>query len=209
VVAGTTGEAAALEPAERIELLRAVRAAIGSAASVLAGSGAPSSRQAVELSRQAAAEGADGLLVLSPPGAPDPRPYYERVVESVEVPVLAYHFPQVSPPGVPVDSLGGLPVQGLKDSSGDPERLILARSQLESGLYAGQHALLQLAAQIGCSGAILGVANVDLSRCLRAWDGDADAQCEVVTENRGLGRIAALKGRLAERRGTNPTARLA
>jgi 4-hydroxy-tetrahydrodipicolinate synthase len=185
-----------------------VRLAIAGRVPVLAGTGAPSSRQAVELSRQAAAEGADGLLVLSPPGVADPRPYYMEVAKSVEAPVLAYHFPQVSPPGVPVEALNELPVDGLKDSSGDAERLILSRAKLNSGLYAGQQALLQLAAHIGCSGAILGVANVDLGRCLRAWEGDPDAQREVVTENDGLERIAGLKSRLAQLRGTSPATRL-
>jgi 4-hydroxy-tetrahydrodipicolinate synthase len=209
VVAGTTGEAAALEPQERIELLRATRSAVAGAAPVLAGTGAPSARQAVELSRQAAAEGTDGLLVLSPPGTEDPRSYYELVVEAVEVPVLGYHFPQVSPPGLPLDSLGELPVDGLKDSSGDADRLILESAELGSRVFPGQHALLMLAARIGCAGAILGVANVDLGRSMRAWEGDPGAQREVVVENHGLGRISALKHRLSELRDTNPVTRLA
>ncbi|HLH28261.1 MAG TPA: dihydrodipicolinate synthase family protein, partial [Acidimicrobiales bacterium] len=48
IVAGTTGEAASLTPAERVELLAAVRAAIDPARGtpVIAGTGAPSARQA-------------------------------------------------------------------------------------------------------------------------------------------------------------------
>jgi 4-hydroxy-tetrahydrodipicolinate synthase len=208
VVAGTTGEAASLEREERIELLDAVRNEVGKSAPVIAGTGAPSARQAVRLSREAADRGADGLLVLSPQGSTDPRPYYAAVAEAVDVPVLAYHFPQVSPPGIPVESLGELPVEGLKDSSGNAQRLILSSAELSSGLYTGQHSLLHLASRIGCSGAILGVANVDLGRCLRAWEGDALAQREVVTGNRGLERIDALKRRLAHERSASPVLRL-
>lgn len=208
MVAGTTGEAASLEPEERIELLDAVRGEVGDAAPVIAGTGAPSARQAARLSREAAARGADALLVLSPPASTDPRPYYAEVAEAVDVPVLAYHFPQVSPPGIPLEYLSELPVDGLKDSSGDAQRLILASAELAPGLYTGQHALLHLASRIGCSGAILGVANVDLARCLRAWEGDGVAQREVVTENLGLERIAALKRRLAEQSSTSPVVRL-
>jgi 4-hydroxy-tetrahydrodipicolinate synthase len=52
VVAGTTGEAAALDREERVELLRAVRAGLP-ATPVIAGTGAPSARQAVRLTRDA------------------------------------------------------------------------------------------------------------------------------------------------------------
>src|SRR5690606_41062189 len=71
VVAGSTGEAAALEPDERSALLAAVRGAVGGRVPVLAGTGAPSARQAVALSRRAAGDGADARLVLSPPRTED------------------------------------------------------------------------------------------------------------------------------------------
>src|SRR5262245_35777641 len=125
VVAGSTGEAAALDDEERSDLLIAVRSAVDGRVPVLAGTGAALARQAVLLSRRAAGDGADALLVLSPAGVPDPRPYYERVASSVDVPVLAYHYPKMSTPGVPVDVLRQLPVAGIKDSSGDAERLLL------------------------------------------------------------------------------------
>ena len=109
MVAGTTGEAAALDPDERSDLLIAVRNAVDGRVPVLAGTGAPSARQAVLLSKRAEDDGADALLVLSPPSVADLRPYYERVAAAVDVPVLAYHFPKVSSPGVPVDVLGAAP----------------------------------------------------------------------------------------------------
>jgi len=81
VVAGTTGEASTLSPDERGELLRAVRKAIppGTGIPVIAGTGAPSARQAAALTRDARDGGADGVLVLSPPGSADVLPYYETV----------------------------------------------------------------------------------------------------------------------------------
>ena len=136
---------------------------------VLAGTGAASARQAVVLSKRAEDDGADALLVLSPPGALDPRPYYERVTAAVGVPVLAYHYPKASMPGVPVDVLRELPVAGLKDSTGDAERLLIEADELPTGLYTGHPTLIHLAGAIGCSGAILALANVDPEGCLRAW----------------------------------------
>jgi 4-hydroxy-tetrahydrodipicolinate synthase len=210
VVAGSTGEAAALDPAERVELLAAVRDAVGDRVPVLAGTGAPSARQAVALSRAAADAGADALLVLSPPGTVDPRPYYDAVAGSVDVPVLAYHFPQVSSPGIPVDVVYELPVAGLKDSTGDPLRLALEAEGMRVGLYTGSAALLLQAAAMGCSGAILALANLDPGGCITAWNGDGNCQRELVSGHRagGLSGIGGLKRAVAALHGTSPTTRL-
>jgi 4-hydroxy-tetrahydrodipicolinate synthase len=210
VVAGTTGEAAALDDEERSDLLIAVRSSVDGRVPVIAGTGAPSARQAVLLSRRAAADGADALLVLSPGGVPDPRPYYERVAASVDVPVLAYHFPKVSAPGVPVDVLRQLPVAGIKDSTGDAERLLLEADEIASGLYTGAAALIHLAGAIGCSGAILALANVDPEGCLRAWNGDGTVQRELISGHRSnaLAGIPGLKRALCALHGTSPVTRV-
>lgn len=176
VVAGTTGEAAALSAAERAGLLSAVRRAVTSVP-VVAGTGAPSARQAVALTEAAAGGGADAVLVLSPPGAADPRPYYDAVaVAAGGVPVLAYHFPAVSPPGVPVELLGSLPVAGCKDSSGDADRLLRGLVEWGGPLYTGSSSLLSTAGALGAAGAVVGLANLDPEGCARAFAGDAAAQ---------------------------------
>jgi len=210
VVAGTTGEAMTLDVEERSDLLLAVRSAVDGRVPVLAGTGSASARQAVLLSRRAADDGADGLLVLSPPGVGDPRPYYERVAAAVDVPVLAYHYPAASSPGVPVDVLGQLPVSGLKDSSGDAERLMLEADELDRGLYTGSPVLIHLAGAIGCAGAILALANVDPEGCQRAWGGDGAVQRELINGHRGqsLAGIAGLKRTLCALHGTSPVTRV-
>ena len=210
VVAGTTGEAASLDADERSDLLIAVRYAVDGQVPVIAGTGAPSARQAVLLSKRAEDDGADALLVLSPPHAADPRPYYERVTASVDIPVLAYHYPKMSSPGVPVDVLGELPVAGIKDSSGDPERLLLEADLLSAGVYTGSHALVHTAGATGCAGAILSLANLDPEGCARAWLGDGEVQRSLLAANRGqaLAGIAGLKRSLGARHGTSPYARL-
>ncbi len=179
IVAGTTGEAVALSPDERDELLDAVRAAIPTTP-VIAGTGAPSARQAVALTRSAVDRGADAVLVLSPAGAADVRPYYDEVARVAgDVPVLAYHFPAVSSPGIPVDVLRELPVAGAKDSSGDPERLLSTLAVWGGALYTGSSALLSFAGPLGCAGAILALANVEPERCSAAFAGDAAVQREL------------------------------
>jgi 4-hydroxy-tetrahydrodipicolinate synthase len=210
LVAGSTGEAASLDAAERSELLTAVRGVVDGRVPVLAGTGAPSARQAVELSRRAADDGAEALVVLSPPRAEDPRPYYDAVARAVELPVLAYHYPFSSAPGIPVDIVDQLPVSGLKDSSGDPIRLALEADTLPEGLYVGRESLLLQAHAMGCSGAILALANVDPAGCVLAWNGDGTCQRELVNGHRpaALSGLVGLKRSLAALRGTSPVSRL-
>src|SRR5436309_12149511 len=73
VVAGSTGEAASLDRDERVDLLKAVRKAVTSVP-IVAGTGQPSTRQAVTITKDACDAGADAVLALSPPGSVDVRP---------------------------------------------------------------------------------------------------------------------------------------
>ena len=210
VVAGTTGEAAALDPRERVALIQAVRQAVPSEVPVLAGTGAPSARQAASLTAAARDHGADGALVLSPRAA-DPRPYYERVAAAAgELPLLAYHFPAMSPPGIPVERLAELPVLGVKDSTGDPERLLAELVAYDGDLYTGSSALLALAGPLGCTGAILALANVAVEGCVAAFGGDAKAQ-RALAETHLQAQVdfpAGLKRLMAAKYGTSAATRL-
>ena len=211
VVAGSTGEAATLADAERTALLAEVRQAVPSGTPVLAGTGAPSRRQAAALTRAAVAHGADGMLTISPPGSVDLRGYYQAVAGAAgEVPALAYHYPQTSPPGIPVELLPELPVQGVKDSSGDPGRLLAEMTGYNGWLYVGSSAVLSLAGPLGASGAILALANAEPERCAAAFAGDADAQLALAEAHMAIKRNFphGLKALVADRFGTSRVARL-
>jgi len=211
VVAGTTGEAAALDREERLTLLRAVRAAVPPSVVVVAGTGAPSARQAVEFSRDAQGAGADCLLALSPAWSLDVRPYYSAVAAAVpDTPLLAYHWPAASAPGIPVAALADLPVAGLKDSTGDPDRLLETLDAWDRPVYVGAPTVVGLAAELGAPGAILGIANAEPQRAIAAWAGDAIAQRELASIARDSGSPfpGALKRLTARRYGTSATCRV-
>ena len=153
VVAGSTGEAAALTAAERVALLTEVRRAVPAVVPVIAGTGGPSARQAAALTRDARDAGADAVLALCPPRTNDPRRYYEAVAEAAgDLPALAYHFPQTAPPGIPLEALADLPVQGLKDSSADPERLLAELEVFPHPLWVGAATLLLTAGSLATAG---------------------------------------------------------
>ena len=211
VVAGSTGEASALTSEERLALLTETRKAVPAEVPVIAGTGAPSARQAAALTLDAREAGADAVLALCPPRNNDPRPYYDAVAEAAGgLPALAYHFPQTAPPGIPVEALPDLPVQGMKDSNGDPERLLSELEVFDRPLYVGAAMLVLLAGSLGIAGAILAVANADPEHAIAAFAGDPAAQRALLTAHR---RVKArfpfgLKDAIADRFGTSRATRL-
>lgn len=210
LVCGTTGEADTLTEPERGALLEAVRARVGERAVVLAGTGAPSRLQAAALTRQARDGGADAAVVRSPPGVADPRAYYRHVVDAAgALPVLAYHFPAVAPPGVPVDALADLPVAGLKDSSGDAKRLLRTLARVAYPVYPGSASVVTMAGAVGCPGVILAIANSEPEGCRAAFAGDGHVQRELAAASEAAsGGLGALKQLVAERFGVSARTRL-
>lgn len=215
LVAGTTGEAAALDAAERRALISGVRAALPAGVPIVAGTGAPSARQAAAFTRDAADAGADAALVLSPPGVADPRPYFATVATAAPaLPLLAYHYPAASMPGISVEHLADLPVAGAKDSSGDLERLLREVSEWDKPVFPGSSASISVAAQLGCPGVILALANADPEGCMTAFAGGAGdhaAQLALLPahlDQRVGGFPAGIKRMTAARFGTSTRSRL-
>lgn len=212
VVAGTTGEAPTLERAERVALVGAVSKAVGGAAPVWAGTGAPSQRQAAALTVDAIEAGADAVLALCPAGASDPLGYYRAVTEAAgDVPVAAYHFPKVAPPGIPADALPDLPTAALKDSTGDADRLLVDVTAFPGAVYVGAPPVLLAAGAVGARGAILALANARPEVCAAAFDGDGEAQRRLLDDHRAAQWAfpTGLKQLTAERFATSTVARAA
>lgn len=207
---GTTGEAATLTDAERVAIVRAVRDATPAAVPVLAGTGAQSAARAAELTTAACEAGADAVLAWPPPGSADLASYYAAIATAAGGRrVLAYHIPWVSSPGVPVEQLAGLPIAGVKDSSGSADRLLDEIAHYRGATYVGSSALLALAGPMGGTGAILALANVEPERCCRAFAGDAIAQRELADRHLRVraGGPAELKRILAGISGSCPVSR--
>jgi len=185
VIAGSTGEAATLDGAERVALTKVVREAVPSGVPIIVGTGAASARQASRLTEEVLAGGADAVLALPPPGAADPTGYYGELVRAAGgTPVLGYHFPLMSAPGIDLALLPRLTevgVVGLKDSSGDASRLVRTVESFAGDLYVGSPWLLSAAGPLGATGAILAVANVEPELSARAFGGDAAAQRALAT----------------------------
>jgi 4-hydroxy-tetrahydrodipicolinate synthase len=209
VVAGSTGEAAALTDTERVALLAAVRSACPDVP-VVAGASGAWWRPACDRVVAAVSAGADAVLV-APPHRGDPQAYFTNVAAAAgPAPVLAYHFPPNAGGEVPVDALGTLPLQGIKDSSGDPERLLRELEAWSGWTYSGAAVLTSYAARVGAAGSILAAANLAPEDCLAAWDGDGAAQRRLLAVHRTCRTRFphGMKAAMAQRYGTPVAARL-
>src|SRR4051812_42610080 len=66
VLSGTTGEAPTTHAPEKVELIEAVREAVGPEIFIVSGAGSNDTAHAVRMAEQAAEAGADGVLALVP-----------------------------------------------------------------------------------------------------------------------------------------------
>lgn len=169
VVTGSTGEAALLDDAERNALVERARNALTDDCTLLAGTGAESTRATIARSRAAAERGADAVLVVAPHYYGDAMTpdallsHYVQVADASPVPVLLYTIPKYMHFALPSEIVGQLAthenIVGMKDSSGDAA--LLARyleSQSESfRVLTGSGVLFGEALRMGAHGGILAV----------------------------------------------------
>ena len=168
VVAGSTGEAPLLEPDEQRRAIGWTRAVTPAAKWLIAGTGAESTRQAIALTRAAAEEGADAVLVRPPSYFPAVAArslanYYRAVADVSPVPVLVDNIPKYTHVSLSPDLLQELSahprVVGAKDSSGDLKNLAAYREAAPQwAVFVGSGSLLLPALELECNGGILAVA---------------------------------------------------
>lgn len=169
VVAGSTGEAPLLDPDEQRRLVAALRAVVPRDRWLLAGTGAESTRAAIALSRAAAAEGADAVLVRPPSyysaahSTQSLAAYFRAVADASPVPVLVYNIPKYTRLPISPELLAELAahgnIAGAKDSSGDAKNLAAYRAAVPQwSLLVGSGSLLVTALELKCQGGIMAVA---------------------------------------------------
>jgi 4-hydroxy-tetrahydrodipicolinate synthase len=127
VVSGTTGESPTTTDAEQADLLRAVLAAVGDRARVVAGVGTNDTAHTVALAQAAHQAGAHGLLVVTPYYNRPPQSglvaHFTTVADSTPLPVMLYDIPVRTGTPIRVDTLLRLAehprIVAVKDAKGD------------------------------------------------------------------------------------------
>src|ERR1700737_2634370 len=157
VISGTTGESPTTTDAEKLALLRAVLEAVGDRARVIAGAGTYDTAHSIHLAKACAAEGAHGLLVVTPYYSRPPQAgliaHFTAVADATPLPVLLYDIPPRSVVPIEFETLRALAahpnIVGVKDAKGDlnggdQSGVLLRRRRVESAVAGdGRHRIHQ------------------------------------------------------------------
>jgi 4-hydroxy-tetrahydrodipicolinate synthase len=205
-VFGTTGEANSLSVAERLAALEALLERGVPADVLLPGTGSCALTDTVRVSRAALEAGTAGVLVLPPfyyKGVGDDGlfRFFAEVIERIgdeRLRLYLYHIPQMTGVelGLPlisrlIDAYPGT-VAGMKDSSGDRERIgTLCREFPDFSVLAGTETLLLETLRNGGNGCISATVNVTSRLARQVYDAHASGRDE---EARALQeRLSALR----------------
>lgn len=131
VVMGTTGESATLNTAEHCRVIRQVVDFAAGRLPVIAGTGANSTSEAIELTTCAKAGGADACLLVTPyynkPTQLGLYLHHKAVAEAVDIPQLLYNVPGRTACDMLPETIGRLSqvpnIVGVKEATGELERL--------------------------------------------------------------------------------------
>lgn len=172
VVLGSTGEAATVDDVERHALVRqAVDLAAGRGVPVVVGVGHNDTDRTCELAAQAAAAGADGLLVVTPyynkPQVSGLLAHYRAVAAAAPgLPVVAYNVPGRTGCNLTPAAVRALweidQVVALKESSGDLRQIARICQEAPAGrtVLAGDDDLALASIAVGARGLVSVCANV-------------------------------------------------
>ena len=149
VLSGTTGESPTTTDAEKLALLRAVLEAVGDRARVIAGAGSYDTAHSVHLAKASAAEGAHGLLVVTPYYSRPPQAgliaHFTAVADATPLPVLLYDIPPRSVIPIEFETLRVLSahpnIVGVKDAKGDLHGGTQLMAETGLAYYSGDDAL--------------------------------------------------------------------
>jgi len=178
VVLGSNGEAGFLSEEEKLRVWEAARRSIPPDRLMIAGAGCESTRQTIELTRQAAQAGVDAVLLVTPhyydplmtPGAL--AHHYEAVADAAPVPVLIYTVPKFTHVDVGAATVARLArhpnIVGIKDTGGNMAKMAdtvrLAGPDFQ--VLAGSAGFFLAGLTLGAVGGILALANVAPQKCL-------------------------------------------
>ena len=170
VVVGTTGESPTVNVDEHCQLIETAVQHVAKRIPVIAGTGANSTREAIELARFAKNAGADAHLSVVPyynkPTQEGLYQHFKAIATAVELPLILYNVPGRTVADLSNDTalrLAELPnVIGIKDATGNIERGtdLLKRAPAGFNVWSGDDATAMVLTLLGAKGTISVTANV-------------------------------------------------
>ncbi len=170
VVLGTTGENPTISHTERRRLVDLSIEHTNGRVPVIVGSGTNNTSESITFSKEAAAAGADGLLVVGPYyNKPTPAGYvahFQAIAEATDRPIIVYNVPGRTASNITERTLleiAEIPsVVGVKEASGDISQIadIIANRPEGFAVYAGDDEMAFPLIALGADGVISVISNV-------------------------------------------------
>jgi 4-hydroxy-tetrahydrodipicolinate synthase len=170
VAVGTTGESATLDEAEHCWLLRRCVEIVAGRIPVIAGTGANSTREAIDLTRCGLEAGADACLLVTPyynkPTQEGLYQHYRAIAEAVPIAQILYNVPGRTACDLLPETVQRLApianIVGIKDATGNLERarILLDTCGDQLNLYSGDDATAMELILMGAKGDISVTANL-------------------------------------------------
>jgi 4-hydroxy-tetrahydrodipicolinate synthase len=188
-VVGTTGESPTVSVQEHCEIIRVAVEHARGRVPIMAGTGANSTAEAIELSRFAQQVGADCALSVVPyynkPSQEGIYRHFKAIAEAVDLPVVLYNVPSRTVADMSVETtvrLAHVPgIVGIKEASGEIDRAAWLIKQAPKGfsIYSGDDGTAIALMLLGGHGNVSVTANVAPRAmhelCVAALAGNAKA----------------------------------
>lgn len=147
VAVGTSGESATLDYDEHLEVVKRVAKRVAGRIPVIAGTGANSTREAIEMTRGAKEAGADACLLVTPyynkPTQEGLVLHYTAVAEAVDIPQILYNVPGRTACDMQPETVVRLSsvknIVGIKEATGDIDRarFLVENTPDDFAIYSG------------------------------------------------------------------------
>ena len=159
---GCTGEATSLTREERSRVIAAVVEVARGRAAVVAGTGTAVTEETIELSREAAALGADGVMVITPyscrPTQDGLAAHYRAVADAVDRPMVLYNVPSRTGVTLAPETIARLAehprIAAIKEATGSLDQASAIRTKCEIAILAGDDSLFLPLLAIGARGVV-------------------------------------------------------
>jgi 4-hydroxy-tetrahydrodipicolinate synthase len=188
VAMGTTGESATLNEKEHCAVIQRVIKCVAGRVPVIAGTGANSTQEAIDLTRCAKEQGADAALLVTPyynkPTQEGLYLHYKAVAEAVDIPQILYNVPGRTACDMLPETIGRLSsienIIGVKEATGELDRLDSIKKVSVEGfeIYSGDDSTCTEFILQGGDGTISVTANIEPAQmhkmCEAAMAGDRE-----------------------------------
>lgn len=171
IIAGTTGEGSTLTMEEHRQVIKAAVDFTNHRIPVVAGTGSNCTRTAIQLTKEAEEDGADGALIVTPYYNKATQAgliqHYSQIARETKLPIILYNVPSRTGCNIMPETVAALVkendnIVGLKEATGNMSQAIKTMNLCDGklDLYSGEDSLVVPLLSIGGIGVISVIANI-------------------------------------------------